>query len=246
MEVTKGLQQYTCSPQCTVVKEALWLYLLQSLEGPGESNVFPVGHGSVPFQDGLIFNSARSVCSPARWDGVRWCCEVPSVSRVGALGRKTGQRQALVGVAAGFGLAQEGFPLNTRCTTPGEPRRGTQTYDQLKCQIQTMLRFLTCISSSYIFILRSVFFLDLRPWYTRDTCCTQQNPRWEAAKWKFPMKRMGSQECLFSYPASIHGLEDTLQRAYGGWSWTSVFVELQRGQSFIPTHLYFKHNAILI
>lgn len=33
-----------------------------------------------------------------------------------------GQRQALLGVAAGFGLAQEGSPLNTRCTTPGEPR----------------------------------------------------------------------------------------------------------------------------
>lgn len=51
---------------------------------------------------------------------------------------------------------------------------------------------------------------------------------------------------LAPYLASVHGLEDTLQRAYGGQSWTSVFVKLQRGQSFIPTHLYFKHNAVLI
>lgn len=40
------------------------------------------------------------------------------MGRVGALGRKTGQRPRLLDVAGGFGLAQEGSPLNTRCTTP--------------------------------------------------------------------------------------------------------------------------------
>lgn len=125
MAVTKGLQQYTYSTQYTVVKEALWLYLLQSLKSPEESNVFPTPWWeTVPyrqFQDGLIFNSARSVFSPACWDGVSWCCEVPSVSRVGAPGRKMGQRQALLGGAAGFGLAQGDSPLSTRCTTPVSP-----------------------------------------------------------------------------------------------------------------------------
>lgn len=38
-----------------------------------------------------------------------------------------GQRRALLSVAAGFGLAQEGSPLSTRCTTPGEPRCGTES-----------------------------------------------------------------------------------------------------------------------
>lgn len=33
------------------------------------------------------------------------------------------------------------------------------------------LQFLTWISSSYIFILRSLFVLDLRPRYIRDVCC---------------------------------------------------------------------------
>lgn len=39
------------------------------------------------------------------------------------------------------------------------------------------LLFLTCISSSYIFMLRSLFVLDLRPRYTRDKCCTQHSRR---------------------------------------------------------------------
>lgn len=142
MAVTKGLQQYTYSTQYTVVKEALWLYLLQSLKSPEESNVFPTPWWeTVPyrqFQDGLIFNSARSVFSPACWDGVSWCCEVPSVSRVGAPGRKMGQRQALLGVAAGFGLAQGDSPLSTRCTTPGEQEvwNRIRRYDRLKHQLQ--------------------------------------------------------------------------------------------------------------
>lgn len=127
----KGLEQYTYSTRYTVVKEALWLYLMQSLKSPEESNVFSTPWWDTvlyqQFQDGLIFKSTRCVFSPARWDGVSWCCEVPSVSRVGALGRKMGQRQALLAVAAGFGLAQEGSPLSTLCTTPGEPRCGTES-----------------------------------------------------------------------------------------------------------------------
>lgn len=39
------------------------------------------------------------------------------------------------------------------------------------------LPFLTCISSSYIFMLRSLFVLDLRPRYTRDKCCTRHSRR---------------------------------------------------------------------
>lgn len=37
--------------------------------------------------------------------------------------------------------------------------------------------FLTCISSSYIFMLRSLFVRDLRPRYTRDKCCTHRSGR---------------------------------------------------------------------
>lgn len=48
-----------------------------------------------------------------------------------------------------------------------------------KPSVTDCLDFLTCISSSYIFMLRSVLVLDLRPWYTRDMCCTQHTHRGE-------------------------------------------------------------------
>lgn len=63
--------------------------------------------------------------------------------------------------------------------------------------------FLTCISSSYIFMLRSVFVLDLRPWYTRDKCCTQHTPKWKTVMYRLHVKRAETWLCYLTPPLSM-------------------------------------------
>ena len=46
-----------------------------------------------------------------------------------------------------------------------------------------LLQFLTCISSSYIFMLRSLFVLDLRPRYTREQCYAHQKAQGKLVSW---------------------------------------------------------------
>lgn len=99
------------------------------------------------------------------------------------------QRWDLLGVAAGFGLAQGGSPLNTRCTIPGGRR--CQTESESMTLVTDQAGLFTWISSSYIFRLRSVFVLDLRPWYTRDECWTQQTAQFKAVK-RFHKKKKES------------------------------------------------------
>lgn len=77
MEVTKSLQQYTCSTQDTVVKEALCVYLLRSFKKSSRERRVPdslVGHGSVqtPWWDTLLSRLPG---------GTRFC---PDSSRMGS------------------------------------------------------------------------------------------------------------------------------------------------------------------